>query len=141
MMMRMLSTALMAGALMTTMELATVRTATAQSRNEVRIQTRLAGGAINGVTPSGSARFRSRGASANFSVEVEDVALADGTVLTVTLMRGTTALPAGTLTLTLRGGEIDVNTNDGDAVPQAQSGDVVVVADGAGKALLSGVLR
>lgn len=129
--------ALLAGAPVT----GVVGVAQAQSRNEVRIQTRLVGGAINGVTPSGSTRFRSRGNASNFSVEVEDLNLANGTVLTVSLMRGGVSIPAGTMTLTARLAEIDVNTNDGDVVPQAKSGDVVVVADSTGRALLSGVLR
>jgi len=107
---------------------------------ELRIQTRLTGGAINGVVPSGNARFRSRTGSSNFSVEVEDVNLPNGTVLTVTLNRGGAILPAGSLTLTARFGEIDVNTKDGDVVPQAQSGDIVVVSGG-GDPLLTGVLR
>ena len=133
-----LAAALMLGGL----SMLTPAAVTADNRAaETRIQSKLTGGALNGVTPSGSARFRSRGTASNFSVEVEDVALADGTVLTVTLMRGTTAIPAGTLRLALRRGEIDVNTNDGDTVPQAQAGDVVVVSDGGAQALLSGALR
>jgi hypothetical protein len=108
---------------------------------EARIQTRLTGGPIAGVTPSGSARFRSRRTASNFSVEVEDVNLADGTKLNVTLMRGTISIPAGSLTLALHLGEIDVNTNDGDLVPQAKAGDIVVVSDGSGTALLTGVLK
>lgn len=108
---------------------------------ELRIQTRLTGGAINGVTPSGRARFRSRGTASNFSVEVQDVNLADGTKLNVTLMRGATSIPAGSMTLALHIGEIDVNTNDGNLVPQAKAGDIVIVSDTAGTALLTGVLK
>jgi hypothetical protein len=101
----MLGTAAMALALVTCAPVAgVVSVAQAQTRAGVRLQTRLAGGAIIGVTPSGSARFRSRGRASNFR-------------------------------------EIDVNTNDGDVVPPAQSGDVVVVADSTGRALLSGVPR
>ena len=111
------------------------------NRQELRIQTKLTGGAINGVTPSGSARFRSRGTSSNFSVEVEDVNLPDGAKLNVTLTRGAVVTQAGSLTLTARRGEIDVNTNDGDLVPQAASGDIVIVSDAAGTALLTGVLK
>lgn len=111
------------------------------SAQELRIQTRLTGGAINGVTPSGSARFRSRGTASNFSVEVENVNLPDGTKLNVTLMRGAISVPAGSLTLALHIGEIDVNTNDGNLVPQAKAGDIVVVSDLGGTALLTGVLK
>jgi hypothetical protein len=132
------------GTVLTGLTIMSPAPAAAQSggrRQEVRIQTRLTGGAINGVTPSGSARFRSRGTSSNFSVEVEDVNLPDGTKLNVTLMRGTTVIPAGSLTLALRLGEIDVNTNDGDIVPQGKAGDIVVVSDAGGAALMTGVLR
>ncbi len=115
--------------------------ASSNKSQETRIQTRLTGGAIGGVIAEGSARFRSRGTSSNFSVEVEDVNLPDGTKLTVTLTRGATVIPAGGLTLTARSGEIDVNTNDGDLVPQAKSGDIVIVSDAAGTALLTGVLK
>lgn len=115
--------------------------AQAQTRTGVRIPTRLAGGAINGVAPSGSARFRSCGNARNFSVEVEDVNLANGAVLTVSLMRGGVSIPAVSMVLTARLAEIDVSTNDGDVAPQAKSGDAVVVADATGRALLSGVLR
>ncbi len=116
-------------------------TAASGKVQELRIQTRLTGGAISGVVPEGSARFRSRGTSSNFSVEVEDVNLPDGTKLNVALMRGTTSIPAGSLTLALHTGEIDVNTNDGDLVPQAKAGDIVVVSDAGGTALLTGVLK
>lgn len=109
-------------------------------RQETRIQTRLAGGRLNGFTPSGSARFRARGSASNFSVEVEDLNLPDGTVLTVTLQNANGSSAAGTIRLALRGGEIDVNTNDGQVVPQAKAGDMVVVSGPSGT-LLSGVLR
>lgn len=114
--------------------------ASAFQNAEVRIQTRLSGGPLNGVTPSGSARFRARGAHSNFSVEVEDVNLPNGTVLTVTLVNASGTASAGTIALSLRGGEIDVNTKDGDTVPRAKAGDTVVVSGPSG-AILSGVLR
>lgn len=108
---------------------------------ELRIRTKLTGGAIGGVTPEGDAKFRSRGTSSNFSVDLEDVNLPDGTKLTVTLMRGTTVIPAGSLTLAHHEGEGEVSTSDGDIVPQAVAGDIVVVSNAAGDALLTGVLR
>lgn len=103
---------------------------------EVRIQTRLSGGAFEGVTPSGSARFRARGNHSSFSVEVEDVNLANGKILTVTI----NGAQAGTIRIAARGGEIDVNTKDGDVVPQAKAGDTVTVSGPSG-AIVSGVLR
>jgi hypothetical protein len=106
------------------------------SSSEIRIQTRLAGGALNGVTPSGSARFRARSGRTDFSVEVEDVNLPDGTVLKVKVG----AADAGSITLKLRGGEFEANSNDGDIVPQAKAGDTVTVS-GPDGAIVSGVLR
>ena len=106
-----------------------------------RIQTKLTGGPISGVTPNGSARFRTRGTSSSFEVEVEDVNLPNGTVLTVTLTSGGVSAPAGTMTLNAREAEIEVSTTASQVVPQAKAGDVVIVSDAAGNALLSGVLH
>ncbi len=113
----------------------------APNRQENRIQTRLTGGAIDGVIPEGSARFRTRNLSSNFSVEVEAVNLPDDTKLSVTLIRGAVLLPVGELTLKAHWGEVDINTNDGDLVTQAKVGDIVVVRDADGTALLTGVLK
>lgn len=113
-----------------------VTSAPLAAQSEIRIQTRLAGGPLNGVAPSGNSRFRAKGGHSNFSVEVEDVNLPDGTVLTVTI----NGSAAGSIRLALRGGEIDVNTKDGDSVPQAKAGDTVTVTGPSG-AILSGVLR
>ena len=106
---------------------------------EVRLRTRLAGGAIDRLTPSGSAEFRARGSRAKFNVEVEDVNVAAGTKLSVFLNGN----EVGTITVSpapIRGGELEFNTQDGDAVPTAAAGDVVTVRNGA-TAVLSGVLR
>lgn len=108
--------------------------------SELRLQTRLAGGALNGVTPSGSARFRARSGHSNLSVEVEDASVADGTILTVTIQNSNGSTPAGTMRVTRRTAEIDVNTKDGDIVPQAKAGDTIIVSGPSG-AILSGALR
>jgi hypothetical protein len=113
----------------------------ASGKQETRIQSRLTGGAIDGVIPEGSARFRTRNSSTNFSVEVEAVNLIDGTKLTVNLIRGAITIPAGDLTLNTHSGGIEVNTNDGDLVPLAKTGDIVVVSDADGTAILTGVLK
>jgi|CXWL01.1.fsa_nt_gi hypothetical protein len=108
---------------------------------EVRLKTRLAGGAIEGVVPSGSADYRERGTRKQFSVQVEDVKLLAGTVLNVTVNGG----PVGMITLAapvvgaLPGGDLDLNTQDGERVPMVKKGDVIVVTHG-GVAILSGAL-
>lgn len=100
----------------------------------VRREINLSGDDINGVTPKGKAEFRVRGQQTKFKVEVERVSLPDGTVLTVKVNDNT----VGTLTLNLRTGELELNSNDGDTVPAVQTGDRVTVTDSSGTVLLSG---
>ncbi len=59
----------------------------------------------------------------------------------MTLIRGAVILPVGELTLKGHWGEVDINTNDGDLVTQAKVGDIVVVSDAEGVAILTGVLK
>lgn len=107
---------------------------------ELRMRTALTGGAISGLTPSGRADYRAASQGrADFSVQVEDVNLPAGATLDVTV----DGAPAGTITVSAapaRGGELDLNTQDGDVVPAVKAGSVVVVSN-AGAAILSGVLR
>jgi hypothetical protein len=112
--------------------------AAASDASEIRIQTKLTGGAISGVTPEGNARFRSRGTESEFRVEAEHVNLPDGTALTVTLMRGATPIPVGTLTLSFHEGELELKNA---LAPAAQAGDIVIVSDAANTPLLTGVLK
>ena len=112
--------------------------ASAANAQETRIQTKLTGGAINGVTPEGDARFRSRGTESSFRVEAEHVNLPDGTVLTVTLMRGASSIPVGTLTLSFNEGELELKNA---LAPAALAGDIVIISDAANTALLTGVLK
>jgi len=101
---------------------------------KVQMRIRLTGPAINGITPKGVARFRSRGTRMDFKVQVEKVNLPDGTELSVKVNDSV----VGTLVLNLRRGRLELNTQDGETVPAIQSGDVVTVTDAAGNALLSG---
>ncbi len=106
---------------------------------ELRMRTALTGGAISGLTPSGRADYRAAQGRADFSVEVQDVNLPAGTTLDVTV----DGVNAGSITVSaapIRGGELDLNTQDGDVVPAVKAGSVVVVSN-AGAAILSGVLR
>jgi hypothetical protein len=104
---------------------------------ETRLRARLAGPAINGLVPGGNAEFRSRPGRAKFKAQAEDVNLPDGTVLMVKLNGNA----VGTLTLALRRGELELNTQDGQTVPSASSGDIVTICDANGVVLLSGQLR
>ncbi|MCS6863323.1 MAG: hypothetical protein NZT92_23700 [Abditibacteriales bacterium] len=100
----------------------------------VRRKINLSGEAIGGVTPKGKAEFRARGRQTKFKVEVERFNLPNGTVLTVRV-NGT---PVGTLTLNMRTGELELNSNDGDTVPAIRRRDQVTVTDARGAVLLSG---
>ena len=107
---------------------------------ETRLRTRLAGAAIQGKTPEGSADFRldAKGRS-RLNVEVEHVNLAGGTILDVSIQHGTTSTVVGHITLSAGGsGELELNSQDGDTVPAVQSGDMVIVNNGA-VAILTGV--
>jgi hypothetical protein len=112
----------------------------ADSKTEVRLRTQLTGGAIGGITPSGNADFRSdsRGRT-RLNVEVEHVNLAQGTMLMVTLTHAGATSTVGTLTLhATGGGELELDSQDGQTVPAIQSGDVITVMNG-GAAILAGV--
>jgi len=112
----------------------------ADSKTETRLRTQLIGSAISGVTPSGNADFRSdsRGRM-RLNVEVEHVNLPQGSTLTVTITHAGASTTAGVITLNAVGfGELELNSQDGEAVPAVQSGDVVTVMNGA-SAVLAGV--
>jgi len=100
----------------------------------VRREINLSGEDINGLTPKGKAEFRVRGQQTKFKVEVERVNLPDGTALTVKVNDNA----VGALTLNLGTGELELNSNDGDTVPQIRQGDRVTVTDSNGAVLLSG---
>jgi hypothetical protein len=108
----------------------------AENDSEIRLRTTLRGARINGLKPSGHADFRSRPGRSRLNVEVEDVNVAPGTVLRV-LVDGS---PVGTIRVDAmtRGGELELNTNDGDMVPSVKPGSIVVVRSSE-RALLAGV--
>ncbi len=109
--------------------------------DEVRLRTQLAGGPLGGIVASGSADFRlrpSRG-DRSFNLEVEDLNLPAGTTLQVWVNNE----PIGRLVVSgppARGGEIELSSRDGAAVPKLEAGDVVSLRSNAGT-LLSGVLQ
>lgn len=106
---------------------------------ETRMRTSLAGGAIAGLTPSGHADYRASEGRARLNVEVEDVNLAAGAKVSVTV----DGQEIGSITIgaaPVRGGELELNTQDGQSVPALKTGAVVVVRNGE-TAILSGVLN
>jgi hypothetical protein len=100
--------------------------ASAAGVTEIRLQAPLAGD-INGVTAKGRATYRNRGSSASFVAQIEDVNAADGTQLDVFVSHNGIETLAGKITVTLRRGELDLNTNDAQIVPLVAQGDLIVV--------------
>jgi len=105
---------------------------------EVRIEARLAGAAINGLTPTGHAKFRSRNGNREFEIEVEHVNLPAGTVLNILL----DGVQIGQLTLspTLEN-EFEIESEHGATVPSVAVGSTVVVTNAQGQTVLSGVFN
>jgi hypothetical protein len=119
-----------------------IQPAIAGNSAETRIETKLTGGAIGGITPEGSARFRSRATETQFRVQAEHVNLPDGTQLTVTLVRGVPpaaqVIPVGNFTLSLQYGELELKNA---LAPAAQVNDMIIVSDAANTPILTGVLK
>ena len=104
---------------------------------ETRLRTSLSGGAA----ASGHADYRASTSPnrARLNVEVEDVNLPTGTKVDVVIDGN----QIGTITISaapIRGGELELNTQDGQAVPSLKSGALVVIKNG-DTAILSGVLN
>lgn len=114
------------------------------SAQELVLRSRLAGGAIDGLVPSGHADYRQRPGEKRFSTEVEDVNLAPGTILSVFILQDGGETRVGDLVLgppPVRGGDLNLDTRDGQPVPTMRPGTVVIVREPDGTAILSGVLR
>jgi hypothetical protein len=100
---------------------------------QVRLRTTLAGAAIAGKKPEGNADFRSETGRMRLSVEVENVNLPDGTVLTVAVSHAGASVTVGTITLNSKGNgnELELDSQHGDTVPAISSGDMISVSNGA----------
>jgi hypothetical protein len=131
---------------MATLALATVQSLAAfdhggknDTTDEVRLRARLTGAAIAGKTPEGSADFRNEPSRSRsrLDVDVEQVNLPAGTVLTVTLTHAGATTTIGSITLNaFGGGELDLNSQDGDVVPAIVAGDVITVLNGTAAVLV-----
>jgi hypothetical protein len=95
---------------------------------QVRLRTNLAGAAISGKKPEGNADFRMDNGRTRLKVEVENVNLPAGTVLTVVVSHAGVATTAGTITLNNLGeDELELDSQHGDTVPTIVSGDMIMV--------------
>ncbi len=106
---------------------------------EIRLESRLAGAAINGLLPKGHAKFRSRSnGRRQLNVEVEKVNLQTGTVLNVLV--DNTNVGQITLSSTLEN-ELELESEHGAIVPNITPASTVVVTDAQGKTILSGTFN
>jgi len=103
---------------------------------DTRIESRLAGAPINGLVPTGHARFRTRAdGRRQLNVEVEKVNLPAGTILSV-FVDGT-RLGDVVLASTMEA-ELERNSGDGQFVPVVTTATTVVVTDAAGRTIVGG---
>ena len=115
-----------------------VPTPTPAPNGEVRIEARLAGAAINGLTPTGHAKFRSRNGNRSLEVEVEKVNLPAGTILNVFV----DGVKVGDLTITSTlESEFEVESEHGQFVPDVTNVSTVVVSNAQGQTIVSGVFN
>lgn len=99
---------------------------------QVRLRTTLAGAAIQGKKPEGNGDFRSETGRTRLNVEVENVNLPAGTVLTVAIVHAGVSTTVGTITLGITGeSELELEAQNGAMVPAIVSGDMVTVSNGA----------
>ena len=100
---------------------------------QVRLRTTLSGASIQGKKPEGNADFRNDAQGrTRLNVEVENVNLPMGTVLTVAVVHGGVSTKVGTITLGSTGeSELELDSQNGATVPAIVSGDMVTVSNGA----------
>lgn len=105
---------------------------------EFRIEAKLAGAPINGLTPVGVAKFKSEGDERELEVEIEKVNLAPGAVVGVFV----NGLKVGDLivTSTLEN-ELELETERGQFVPNIIAGSTVAVVNSQGQTILGGVFN
>jgi hypothetical protein len=100
-----------------------------------KIEADLAGAAINGLVPRGEAETKTFvDGNRKFEIHVTNVNRPDGTVLTV-FVDGTRV---GTLRIVGMMADFEVETKDGQPVPQINSRTRVVVSDAAGNTIVAG---
>lgn len=104
------------------------------AKDVMKLRTRLAGDAIDGVVPQGQAEWRMTDNQGNrFNVQVEDIHFPDGTMLDVSAC-GFSEL--GTIVLKDSEGHLDLREVKGDTVPICIEGDTVSVMNGVATILL-----
>ncbi len=117
----------------------------------VRLKTNLSGSAIAGITPNGHVEYRQDDKNRNrFTVEVENVNLPVGTVLTVHVLQGTTEVAISPSQITLvadldergnRGGELELEAEHGATVPDLSKGTFTIQVNNGATTILTGALH
>jgi hypothetical protein len=108
--------------------------------NGVRLETTLHGPAIHRIRPEGNGEFRFDNSNRlRLKVEVENVDLPNGTVLTFAIEHAGTSTNVGKIILSDNGeAELDLDTQNGQPVPIVHSGDMVTVSNN-GTTIAAGV--
>ena len=101
------------------------------TNSQVRLRADLAGSSAMRPKPEGNSQFRNDSGRMRFQTEVEDVNVTDGTVLTVSLVHAGVSTNVGSVTVHGGQGELELDSQNGDAVPTAVAGDMVTVSNGA----------
>lgn len=105
----------------------------------VRLEARLAGGAISGLTPKGKAKFLTRpDGRRKLNVEIEKVNVTPGTVLNVLLDNvkvGEIVIGQGLE------GELELDTQKGNTVPKVNASSTIVIGNLQNATMLSGVFN
>lgn len=105
---------------------------------EFRIEARLAGAPINGLTPVGVAKFKNEGNEREFEIEVERVNLPVNTVLGVFVDN----LKVGDLVLNSQlESEFELESERGQIVPNITTVSTVAVINSQGQTILGGVFN
>lgn len=113
-------------------------TPTPNPNAEIHLEARLAGAAIDGLTPIGEAKFRQEQNDRRLKVEVEKVNRPAGTILNVLVNN----LKIGELTLNSgMEAEFALRTDKGQPVPNMTMGSTVVITDSQAHTILSGVFN
>ncbi len=100
---------------------------------ETRLEVRLDATAADPLA-SGTAKFEMRDDRTRLSVEVQDVASSGPLDVKVN------GSSVGSITLVAGGGDLNLDSRDGDTVPSLSSGALVEVFDAGGTKILSGTL-
>jgi hypothetical protein len=105
----------------------------------VRLESRLAGGAINGLTPKGHAKFRVRNdGRSKLDVHIEKVNVAPGTVLNVLVDN----IKIGEIVIGQDlEGKLQLDTQKGDTIPNVTTASTIVISNSQNATILSGVFN